>query len=471
MRSVAILLSLLAAASPALAQGVDTNPANGETVKLTVSGTLDFDWVWRSRTISAARGGFGAYGGGVGDTGRDEGAIEGFAAVRLDADLSERVRITIQFDTKRLETGANVDAQGANPEGQTLFVREAFLQFDEVIHTAVSAKVGVLTWAFDVRGTGNAFFWDPAHSGSMTRSVANGLPGGTGAPGFLRDELRPIGLQVSYTTELFTATALAMPAVIEGGNAQNDEAAYVLAGTYELQQLGRGSRVGAIVALSSLTFGTAAFSDMVTVGFEGVLRQWPITELEIFTAVYGQAGQVGSLPGAGNSVEASGWAFELGVRYNGADEETPWWVEAKYTYLSGDGHLTDDNIEAFLSYENVDDLLILHDDFFGLDWDTNLRQVIVSGGVTFSDLHLDVQATLGFVQAARDVIVAGDKSGSVGKELDVRVRLTVSKQVVCEMAGGFILGADILESMLGGSADPDADDAGFLFTVGAKARF
>jgi len=465
-------LSLIAIVASIFVQDrVDTDPRQDETITLTLSGAIDIDWVWRSRALTAARGAFGAYGGGFGNLGRSEQVIEAQARVRMDVDLSERVRVVLQLENKRLEGGANVDALGANPEGLNLFAREASISVSDCFFRSLDISAGVIPWSFDVRGTGHPFFWDPAHAASMTSNVLNGVGGGTGAASLTRDNLQPAGLLVSYRTEQWNVTAALLPAIIEGGSAQQDEAAYLISAVYQLLSVGRGSKVGAILAQTSHTVGSGAFSNLITLGAEGAIRQWPLEELEFFGAAYWQRGFVGSI--ATDAIEAYGFAFELGTRYSSGDA-MPFWVEGKVTYLSGDRHQSgaDDNIDAFLSYRNASDLLILEDAFFGLNWNTNLRAFIVSSGLSWPDSKFDTQVTLGFCRAAQDVSFPGfSDTTSLGKEVDVRVRWSPTRQMSLELGLAFVVDAEIMRRLLGGSGNPDADNAAQLLTLGGKIRF
>lgn len=471
-REDALPFCLVAIAASFFAQDrVDADPRQTDTVAITLSGAIDMDWVWRGRALTAARGAFGFYGGGFGTLGRGEGVIETQARIRMDVDLSERVRVVLQLENKRLEGGANVDLLGANPEGLNLFAREASIRFTDCFFKSVDISAGVIPWSFDVRGTGHAFFWDPAHAASMTSNVLNGVGGGTGAASLVRDNLQPTGLVISYRTEQWEVTSALLPAIIEGGDAQNDEAGYLVSAIYELLSVGRGSKVGGILAQTSHTVGSGAFSNLTTLGAEASIRQWPLEELELFGAAYWQRGFVGSI--AQNAIEAYGFAYELGVRYSAGDSMR-FWVEGKFTYLSGDRHQSgaDDNIDAFLSYRNAGDLLIIEDAFFGLNWNTNLRAFVFSSALSWPDAKFDAQLTLGFCRAAQDVSFPGfSDTTALGKEIDVRVRWSPLRQASLEFGVAFLVDSEILRSFLGGPGNPDADNATQLFTLAGKIRF
>ncbi len=231
MKKSAALVPLLlgAMALSAFAQGakVDTDPKNAETTKLTVSGGLDIWWVWRDRPLNAVAGQFGTYGAGEF---RSEGIFHGHFTVRLDADLSEKVRVTVALDNKRVEGGGQfTDVLGANPEGLAVTVRQANISLGDVFTKDVSVLIGTNAHSFDVRNNGSCMFFDPAHSDSIFSNATGALgPGGAGFPTSLSDELQPVGLILTYATESIQLHGIFDIALIEGGAAKHDEAAYGL---------------------------------------------------------------------------------------------------------------------------------------------------------------------------------------------------------------------------------------------------
>jgi hypothetical protein len=462
---------LLLPASAAFAQDpVDLDRERTETIRLVVSGSLDLDWVWRDEPLSAARGGVN-----FGDP-DGEGVAQGFANVRLDIDVSEHVRLVLDAQTKRVEPLLPFDNApailGPAAEGLGTFVREASITIRELFDPGVTAVAGASPWAFDLRGRG-ALFWDPANSKSMTTNAFSAITGGSGAAVQMADQLQPTGVLVHYDREQLHATVAFLPAIIEGGSNQDDEAGYVLAGTYDLGFLGKGSRAGAILALSSLSFGGGGESRLFTFGAGGTVLDLLLDGLEIFGEAYLQGGSIGSLA-SGATVDARGYAAQFGARLVGDQDGWPVWIELKYTYLSGDKEQTagDRDCDAFLSYENVDDLLVLEDDLYGLDWDTNLACWKLSAGISFPDERVEVSLTLGFARAPRDVTFgAQPEEKGLGRELDLRIAWAFTRQVTLDVAGGFLIDSKVLEAGLGGAAVPRADDAASVVVLGMNARF
>lgn len=465
-------LFVFAMAMSAFAQGkVDSDPKNTETVKLTVSGSLDIDWVWRDRALNAVRGVFGAYNAGQS---RSEGVIHGQFTIRLDADLSEKVRVTLVLDNPRFNGTSNSDLLGTNPEGLAVAVRQANITLSEVFDPAVSIQIGTNNWAYDVRGNGSPMFWDPAHSASIVTNRAGALPGGNGSSGLGHDELQPTGVVVMYNRESIHFVLALLPAIIEGGASKHDEAGAVASLMYDISSMGKGSRVGVIVALTSDNAGTGGESGMYTIGIGASLHDLGMKGLELFGELYFQGGKVGNA-GTG-SADAGGFAFEIGGKWIGEGDLAPW-VEGKLTLLSGDDDQTgtDSDVDAFLSYEHHDDLMIIQGDFYGLNWNTNLLAFIVSGGASFSvgngKGNLRVWGVLGICRTAEDVAFGTTNEDALGNEFDVRMAYDYSKQVTIDAGIALLFGSDILEFGGGGSANANADDSSTLMTIGVTAKF
>ena len=463
-------LFVFAMAMSAFAQGnkVDTEAKNGETVKLTISGGLDLDWVWRDRALNAARGTFGTYG--VGES-QAEGLIHGQFNIRLDADLSEKVRVTLVIDNKRFD-GAS-DVLGQNPEGLAPVVRHAAITMSEVFDKAVTLTAGTSDWTYDIRGNHSPMFWDPMHSASIVANRTGSLPGGNGASAMAQDELQPVGVTLTYNRENLQFVLAILPAIIEGGSAAHDEAGYVASLIYDIN---KSSRVGVIVALTSDSgIGTqAGNSGLYTIGLSASVKDMGMKGLELFGEIYFQGGKVGSV--GTTSASVGGYAFELGGKWIGEGDLMPW-IEAKFTYYSGDKDqtATDNDVDAFLSYEHHDDLMILQSDFYGMNWNTNFLAFIISGGASFSvgsgksNLHL--KGVIGITKTSQDVTFATIKEDKLGNEFDVVLTYDYSKQVTVDAGAAFLFGSKILQDLGGGTGNPNADDSSMLFTIGVNARF
>jgi hypothetical protein len=220
---------------------------------------------------------------------------------------------------------------------------------------------------------------------------------------------------------------------------------------------------------------------MFTVGGGASLKDMGMPGLEIFGEFYFQGGTIGTVPSAtGNdSVDVGGIAFSLGAKYVIQNNDMMPWVQFKLDFLSGDDDQTagDTDCDAWLSYESIADLMILEDAFYGVNWNSNLFAIKLSGGASLSvgkgKNNLAVSAILGITRTNEDVTVAvGQTEDALGTEFDVKATYWFSKQVSLDAGVGLVFGSDVMDGLLGNPAnDPDADDSAMLFTIGMNAKF
>ncbi len=213
---------------------------------------------------------------------------------------------------------------------------------------------------------------------------------------------------------------------------------------------------------------------MFTLGLGASLQDILSKGLEIFFQFYFQTGTITEV--GTTNIDAKGIALEFGLKYAFDSSLRPW-IEGKVDLLSGDDGTgaTDDEVEAFLSYESVSDLMILDNPYFGLDWDTNVLVFKFSGGVAFSagagKENVRLSAVFGLAKTDEDVTFGLVTEDKLGTELDIKLDYDYSKQVTLEAGGAFLFGSDILEQAGGGSTDPDADSNAMLFWWGVRAKF
>jgi hypothetical protein len=426
-----------------------------DTVKVNVSGRLILDYVWRSSELEEA-----VVTGGTLGTGESENTFEGYAAIRFEVELTDKVSAVVEVGTERVDAGAiNAWGQASASAGLDVVLREAHVVLGDFLTSGLWLQVGIETWSFDVRGKGSAFAFDPRHSQSFARNLA-GTPLANNP-----EELQPVGGVFTYKRDQLSLDVALLPATIEGGPASADEALYAVDLFYSIDNL--GSRVGAILAIVDLGGSGGPISGrdgaVMTLGAGAVLKG--LTKgLEVYGEFYFQFGSAGVVEATDTNLDAAGIGFQIGAEFT---LDTGLFLAANITLLSGDDDLTDSDVDSFLSYENVNDLIILEDMYFGVDWDSNYFAVKLSGGIplqikTKDDLVLS--AILGITKANEDV---GTEDG-LGTEFDVRARWAVTKQAALQAAVGFLFGSDILEASLPAS---DSDDSAILYTIGADLRF
>ncbi|HXG60897.1 MAG TPA: hypothetical protein VNO22_05970 [Planctomycetota bacterium] len=466
----------LAATAAAQEKPVTTTKDMTDTVKVTVQGNVVLDYVWRGRELAAFKAPYGP---------EDTNSFEGEIGLRFNVDLSDKVSAVVEFGKER------VDDIGPGPGGsggqvlpflgddqtdfQTIVLRELHVNIAEFLDPSLRLQVGITTWSFDVRGRGSSFAFDPRHSQEFARNVSNVEDGaGSLAVRGVADELDPVGGWLQYKRDALLVDVVFLPMVVEGGEPQQDEALYAVDFFYNLDD--KGSRVGAILALS--TFGdtplvSGSDTSIFTLGGGATLRNL-VPNLELYGEVYFQFGNAGTI--GGDSIDAGGIAFQVGALYQLEGDLAPW-VGANITWISGDGDddPTDDEVGNFLSYENVNDLLILEDMYFGYDWDTNYFAIKLSGGLALSvgggKNNLELSAILGITRTVEDVQFASGGEDGLGNELDVKARWILTKQASLHGAIAFLFSSDVVEQSMEDLGISNPDDGAILYTIGADLRF
>ncbi len=445
------MLPLLALASFLAQDRVDTDPRRDDTITLTISGSTDIDAVFRNRVLVDARGSLTT------TTGAERGAgtIEGTVQLRLTASLQESVTTSLLFRNERLPGDGLL---GANPEGLGLIVKEAWLQFDGVLNPGVSLAIGAQPYSFDLRGRGSPFFFDPYHSESFFTDI--------NAPSLVSalDSLQPTGAVVRYLTEEFEATVAAL-VLIEGGTLKDKEIAGV--GTV-LGRFGR-SRWGFMAAIDAVA---GARTSLLTFG--GGLSYREFAGWELYVEAYAQIGDRTEIIFGGQKASLSGIAhgFQLGARYETSHGRAPsatnYFLELNYTWLGNDHDITDDEENRFISYENVNDLLVLESSLYGLDLDTNFMVLKILAGMSPWE-RVSISGALGFAKLnapAPFIPSLLNRTNDLGMEADVRVVYEFSRQVTIHFDGGVLTSSAFIKRNTSG-----AEDRAGVAVMGVVVRF
>lgn len=448
-----------------------------ETVRLIVTGEVDLNYVWRRQEITAFTG--GVSGTETPGDSASENTLEGFIALRLGATLSDNVTATVEVGTKRVDGGKIQFFAASNNAGgstaPTIKLREANIAFGEFLTPELRVQLGISTWAFDLRGKGESFAFDPRHSQRFDRNVNAAADG----PNTLHlrasdpEEFEPLGAWLHWERTSFSMDLVALPAVIEGGSPHNDEAFYAWDLFYTLDS--KGSRFGFIAAATKDPGGR---SMVYTYG--GGADWKGMENLEVYAEIYYQNGWNNSpppgpapVPGV-TPIQVGAHAFQVGAIYTFAGDLSPW-VGANLTFYSGDHDaVPNGKSSSFLSYENVSDLMILEDMYLGFDWDTNYQAAKISGGVALDTRQkgdLKVSLLLGITETAQPVRFVNEDTRKLGNELDSRVEWDFTKQVALVGGAGFLFGSKVLEDSMGGPGAPHAKRQTLLFTFGTDVKF
>jgi hypothetical protein len=471
-----LVLALLAlAASPSLCAAqegkpITTVPKMEETVKVTLMGEIELDYVWRRKEITAFTGGVS----GTSSPGNSssENTFEGFVALRMNADLSDSVSAVVELGTKRVDGGhinffAAPNTAGTGSVALSLQLREANILFKEVVWPELSLKAGIIDWDFDVRGRGSSTAFDPRHAQRFVHALSPAADGPLTLRAHAHDpeELEPVGIWIRLARTIFTLDLVALPAVIEGGSANNDESFYAIDMFYKFDS--KESRFGLIAAV---THDPGSRSMIFTYG-GGVDWKGLSDGLDLTAEFYFQNGWNNGLA-PGPAVQVGAYAFNAGAEYVFGSDLKPW-VEFTFTYFSGDGDATPNGkASAFNSYENIHDLLILEDMYTGFDWDTNYRAFKIGGGArlhTRLKNDLKLRAIVGYATSVEPVRFPSCTTHKLGTEVDLTADWELTRQVTINAGVGFLFGSKILQQSMEPASD--ASRQTILFTLGTNLRF
>lgn len=445
---------VLGLAAPAWAQqGLSTDKGRTDTVKVTVLFDADVDFVVRMVGLSTALG--------INDSTQ---SFEANARVGFNVELTEKISFLISFANERVNgSGPATLGDGLTPEIWDLQIRIA-----ELFNPALTVTIGTHNdLAYDVRGNGHSFY-APGHGGSFGRNAQTDETVNVG--GYISqnvgDWFQPTGVVFAYNTEDLNFGVALLPAIQEGGTASDDEAAYFLWLYYNLKSLGKGSRIGALVATNAYS---GDLTGVRTISVGASLKDLGMKNLEIFAEIYIQNGDAGRF--GTDAASAKGQAIYIGGNFL-VNAENNTWLELSFTRLSGDGDDSvslDDTVDSFLSFDNVNDLLIIEGDVFGLNWSSNLQAIKIMGGMSFTSgsmkNNVSVTVVLGLCSTVEDVGAAPNETSTLGTEIDIKVVYWHSKAVATEINLAILSGSDVLELATGGPGG-DSENSTQLLTIG-----
>ena len=102
----------------------------------------------------------------------------------------------------------------AGAEETSPSIREANITIPHFLHTAVTLKVGVVPYSFNIRDKGGSPVFDPRWSVPYDTTPGNTDFG-------IKDELQPTGALINLDFDPLTIDFILLPAIVEGGPAQD----------------------------------------------------------------------------------------------------------------------------------------------------------------------------------------------------------------------------------------------------------
>lgn len=403
--------------------------------------------------------------------------------LNLDATFAEKIRAFLQLRTppylqddfgapplRLLDSGGNTIEYPV----RVLEVKQAYLLMNEFAWENFSVCLGVQSLRYELREDGNAFFlgigesespfppaggrfFDTRPSATPVRDFELWAPGrvGTTEAGGIKTtyRLKRELMKCELSIDTFFA-------VIEETR-QLSEDQDILGVIVNLWMPEAKEALGKVsLGITSLTYGN--HGRIWTYGGGGTFKC--SKDFEVFAEAYGQGGKfydsfdptahgtpptedelywLSRKPGVGD-IKQLAFAGYGGARCTFKDN--PWqpFVEASYWWISGDKDNTDRRQQNFISYEDVNDTLIIEDGQYGFDIDTNYEALKCKAGFK-PNKETELSVLFGTFQRARDRR-AHDK---LGDEIDFGFKWDYTEDATFKARLGLLSDSDYISEATG----------------------
>lgn len=374
--------------------------------------------------------------------------------LNLGIDVGDKATALVQLQNRRLDaatgTAANVDFLGG--DNVEMAVEQAYINVDNLMIPSLTFKYGMQNLKFALREGGDAFFMDtnfsevlamPVTEANIYRGAA--LPKDTSEFGGVKVDYGSLkgAVPTNYKVSFFWGV------VNESLTGRADERLTGLTGWYKLPVGDKNFATAGVTKIQN----EAAHADIQTINV-GVDYFGAMPNLELYAEYYTQSGDLT------RTVDQSASAYRAGAKYDIANPLKPY-VDVSYWFLSGGGTATKN--KNFLSYENVQSTMILEDNVFGLDVDSNYKVLKVEAGISYKlDIDKDgvgepltVKLLFGQFTLADDpaTMTAGQVlKDSLGTEIDLVATLYLNSNISFSLGYAKLTGGDFFTSAGGYNA-------------------
>lgn len=406
--------------------------------------------------------------------------------------------------------------QRAGDDNMVLNVEQAYVEFDSLIE-CLRIRSGISDLEVDLRGDGNAFFLDIAESEGIGPEIT--VPGiiGNFQP---VQSLEFGGITATYTmAELMGGTLYTdvfLGTLLETGFQNQDQ--YLTGIDFRWMMPTEDDDINQTISFMTTWFNTDSSNwitshvlgvdwNLVNVGgtggnlelfWEMAVQYGQFTSAKVLEAFYPQrvledhpdglapptnrsTSSTGSdiltqpagasrsndyIRPYSNDQEQKAWATYFGFKYTQANMDYRPWVEVLYLYTTGDdggwagdpGKIEHAN-ENFVSFEDNDATLVVEENDYGLDIDSNYWKIQVAGGVSLSPLFnneadVSVKLLYAYFQANDTPWSVRDQ---IGHEVDLIFNWNYSQDLSFMLGFGFLWGSEFFE---------DLDDYAYLIHHG-----
>ncbi|MFH0889065.1 MAG: hypothetical protein V1871_07660 [Planctomycetota bacterium] len=416
---------------------VVTDQTTTSAKQIKVSGEMEIPMVFRDPGVNSILDGVPGPASQDGDT-----IWSPLITLNVGIDVGDKITGLIQLQNKRLDadvgTAVNVDFFGGN--NISADIKQAYVKFEKFIVQDLNFTYGLQNLKATLRDGEGAFFLDTGYAspngmnGYLTqvnpntakwnRSKSAGEFGGFCFDyGSLKNSNHQEMLFVGKISE--TATGL--------DQLHNDTSLDGAIVWYKLNDQ-------QILFNALLTQLNNPKTDMKiqTIGL-GAVDNGIIPNLGLYTEYYNQTGD------AMKGVKQSASAYRAGAKYDIQHSLKPY-VDLSYWFLSGGGSATKNN--NFVSLENVKSTMILEDNVFGLNLDSNYTAIKVESGIT-TKINIDkrgspeevkVKLLLGKFTLSDQPAGMTGVSDKLGTEIDLLLTLQYNPSVSFTLGYGILSG-------------------------------
>lgn len=392
-------------------------------------------------------------------------------------------------------------------------LREAYVELPEILFPEVSFRAGIMNYSTDVRKNGQSFLFHPYESesafgvrlGNAAGNPAVVPPGGPGvinilgngggvpstgtsaSPGAFADGVGPgtstgeantietAGILTRFSQGAISVDAFYFNLLELRDMGAGDEVAFGSTATFDLQERGRLQAV-------YVAFENDSSSRIHNLGLGASVM--PIQgnnlgELEVYGEFVYQFGNYATNVAdlAGRNLHQDSFGTYAGVRYEFKLGQFKPGLDASWWYLKGDNRPGGNVNNDFVSYENIDDTLIVEENNYGLDIDTNytafkVRALLGVDTNSEDDLENDLEFSILYAffqqeQAERN------QPEKIGDEVDIVVRWNYSPSLVFFGAAGWLFDVKSFNhahDVNGIPGNPDGNDLAIV-TAGTILKF
>ncbi len=452
-----VFLVLFAVASLCEAGEVETK----KSMRIEISGEIKLNSLFENREVNTVIYGL------TGTGARQSSATFSDPTITLNFDvkLAKQVNALVSLKTPEymlddLGAPANSLAAPNDYPSRLLEVDQAYVHIDEFGFPGLSLRLGIQEVVYDLLDDDNPFFLaigrcEDAFSnnfqapGSGLLELNGPTLAGSIEAGGVRASVNAKGSRMAFRGDLLYAT------VLETRQTDQDREVIALVGTMfvpnEKEPIGK-------VMMTLASFQHDPSSRFWTLGLGSSVMA--SKSLQLFAEGYGQIGtyirNFNPIPPGtdpvqlctdpkyfGKDIYQQAFGGRGGFKYT-SKSAWKWHFGLEWWWLSGDRDRTDRKQQCFISYEDVDDLIILEENNYGYDLDTNYSAVKLRTGFkpgrdwSVDFLYANIR-TARTIKADPGLGVRGwDK---IGDELDVQVKWDYTEDISFRAGMGLLWNA------------------------------